>query len=119
MCIRDGDPPTPQKPADRDQLVDHGLVGTARLAIFLDDPLAREKREVRAIAGIIKDVPRHRQPMLAPDLEIVIAMAGGGVDKACARIIGDVITGKHRYIVIPFAIGTIRAAQRVCAGQRR
>ena len=119
MGIGNRDAAARQKPAQFDQLVDHRLVGAAGLAIFLDDPSAREKRQIGAEGRIIEDVPGHRQPMLATDFEIIVAMGGCGMDKARACVIGDMIAGQQRHVEIPFAIGPFGTAQRVGTAQCR
>ena len=75
--VRDRDAAARQKLAHLDQLVDDDLVGVAGLPFSFDDPLATEEGQVGAIAGIVEDVIRHLEPVLAPDLEVVVANGWG------------------------------------------
>jgi hypothetical protein len=118
MRIRDGDAAAGEKTSHLDELVDHRLVGAAGLAVLLDHPLAGEKRQVGPEGRVVEDVERHPEPVLQPDLEVVVAVAGRGMDEARARVVGDMLAGQERHVELPFAARAFGPAQRVGAGQR-
>ena len=99
------------------QLVDDNAVSLARLAIGLDDLLACKERQVFAIGAVIQNVERHRQLVLHADGIVVITMAGRGVHKAGARVVGHVIARQQRHVEIPLAIGPFGRAEGVGTGQ--
>jgi hypothetical protein len=55
------------------------------------------------------------RPVLAPDLVVVVAVAGRGVDEARARVVGHVVAG-NRHVEVPLAIAPFGAAQGMGAG---
>ena len=80
--------------------LDDGLVGIALIALVVDDALAGEARrffgeEAVGIDGVGNarvDAARcELAPMRHPDVEVVAAVAGRGMDEARAGIVGDVI----------------------------
>ena len=95
------------------QLLDDADIGRAFLAIGQDDVLPAEQRQIGAVGTVGFDVIGHRQAVLLAKLIVVIAMAGRGMDKAGARIIGDVVAGEHGDIVIPLAVATFDGAEGV------
>ena len=118
MRVGNRDPGAGQQRADLDQLVDDGLVRAARLAVRLQDRLAAEQRQIGAVAAVSLDIEGHLQPVLQADLIVVIAVAGRRVDKARARVVGDVIAGEQGHVVVPFAVRPLCPAQGVGADQR-
>ena len=100
----------------RGEGLDIADVGRAFLAVGQDDVLAAKQRQVGAVGAVSLDVVGHLQIVLEAHLIVVVAMAGGGVDKACARVIGDVITGEHGDGVVPFAMAILDACVGVGAG---
>ena len=89
-----------------DQSLDHRLVGVALLALVIDNPPARKARGLLGIGAVIIDREGNGSVDAAlgqlaaighPDLEILAAMARSGMDKARARIIGDMVAIQHRH----------------------
>jgi hypothetical protein len=100
-----------QQRAGIGQLLDDADIGRAFLAIGLDDRLPAEDRQVGAIAAVRLDVIGHRQAVFQAKLIVVIAVAGRGMDKARARVVGDMIAGQHGDVIIPFAVAALDAAK--------
>ena len=44
---------------------------------------------------------------------VIRAVAGGGMDESCARVVGDVVAGQHGDVVVPLAVGAVGIAQRM------
>ena len=91
--------------AGGDQRVDDGLVGVAWLAFVGEHALALEARRFRGEGAVLVDGVGNarvdmalgkQSPARHPQLEVLAAMAGRGVDEAGARVVGDVIAGEQR-----------------------
>ena len=93
-------------------------VRRAFLAVGRDDVLPAEQRQVGAVGPIRLDVVGHRQAELHAQLIVVIAVAGGGMHKARARIVGDMIAGEHGDVIVPLAVAALDAAEGVGESQR-
>ena len=101
------EPAACQEHAAFDQRLDHGLVGVALLALVVDDALAGEARRLIGEGAVFIDGVGNRGVDAAgfqlarirrPDIEILAAVAGRGVDEAGAGIVGDVIAGQKRNV---------------------
>ena len=88
---------------------DHREIGVAELALVVDHALAFEARRVLGEeAGLVDgegnlgvDAARfERGAIVLPDLEVLGAVAGRGVHKAGAGILGDMLAGEQRHIEI-------------------
>ena len=110
--------------AGLDQRLDHRLVGVALLALVVDDALAVEARRLRGERAVLVDgvgdggvdaARFERARVGGPDLEVLAAVAGRGVDEAGAGVVGDVIAGEQRHVEIIAAL----LAQRMRADHRR
>jgi hypothetical protein len=118
MRVGDRDALAGQQLAHLNQLVDHHLVGVPRFAVLADYPLAAEEGQVGAERRVVEDVVRHLEAVLAPDLVVIVAVAGGRVDEARARVVGDMVTREQPHVEVPLAIGLFRAAQGMGAAER-
>ena len=90
--------------AGGDKGVDHRLVGVARFALVGEHALAGEAgRFVGERAVLVDGVGNARIDMARrefatarhPQLEVLAAVAGRGVDEAGARVVGDMIAGEE------------------------
>ena len=93
-------PAARQQVARLDQLVHHRAVGGAELAgllaLGLQHLQAREQGDVRVVGAVgIDGVGHFVMTVGLPNLEVVGAVAGRGVDEAGAGIVGDVIAGQQ------------------------
>ena len=95
------------------QLLDDADIGRAVLAVGQDDRLAAKDRQVGAVRPVGFDVIGHRQAIFQAKLIVVVAVAGRGVDKARACVLGDMVTGEHGDVVIPFAVRAFDAPEGV------
>ena len=95
------------------QRLDHRLVGIALLALVGEHALAGEARRLVGEAAVgIDGVGNGRvdaargelRRIRRPDIEVVAAVAGRGVDEASAGIVGDVIAGQQRHFEVVAAI---------------
>ncbi|MPL90964.1 hypothetical protein SDC9_37023 [bioreactor metagenome] len=93
-----------QQRARPGELLDVRHVRRAFLAVLVQDRLAAEDRQVGAIGAVGLDIVGHRQLELHAKLIVVVAVRGRGVDKAGAGVLGDVIAGQHRHVIIPLAL---------------
>jgi hypothetical protein len=97
------EPAARQQLAGLNQRLDHGLVGIALLALVVDHTLAGEARRMIGEGAILIDgigdgcidaacfqLARIRHP----DIEVLAAVAGRGVHKSCAGVIGDMVAGQ-------------------------
>ena len=93
-------PAARQQHAGLDQRLDHGLVGVALFALVVDDAFSGKARRLIGEGAVLVDgigdggvdAARFQLARIRhPDVEILAAMAGRGVDKAGAGIVGDVI----------------------------
>ena len=100
------------------QLLDDRHIGGAFLAIGQDDVLATEQRQVGAVAAVFDDIMGHRQAEFQTQLIVVIAVAGGGVHEARACVLGHMIAGQHRDVIVPFTTRPFDTVERVGQGQR-
>ncbi len=91
------------------QRLDDGIVGVALVALVGDDALAVEARRFfRQYAVLVDRVGNARvDPALGsiragrhPDLEVLAAVAGGGVHEAGAGVVGDVIAIEQRHVEV-------------------
>ncbi len=78
---------------------------------------ATKQRQIGAISCHRFDVIGHRQAEFQTHLIVIIAVAGGGMHKARACVIGDMIAGKHGDVIVPLAIATFDAAEGVGKGK--
>ncbi len=89
--------------AGLDQRLDHRLVGIALFALVVDDTLAGEPGCGLGEGAVFIDGVGNRRVDAArfecravhrPHVKVFAAVSGGGVHKACAGVVGDVIAGK-------------------------
>ena len=108
------EPATRQQHAGVDQSLDHGLVGVALFALVVDDALSGEAGRMVGEGAVLidgvgdrrVDAARFQIPGIRhPDLEVLAAVAGGGVHEAGAGVLGDVVAGQER------------DGKQVCAGK--
>ena len=101
------EPAARQQHAGVDQRLDHGLVGVALFALVVDDALAGEARSLIGQGAVFVDGVGDRGVDAAlfqvtriggPDLEVLAAVAGRGMHKTGAGVIGDVIAGQQRHL---------------------
>ena len=90
--------------------------------------LAGHQRHMLEEAAVGADGLRHLQAEGAADLEILLAMAGGGVDEAGALLDGDMLAGQQRHVEVvaaiaprvaavgAFQVAAFRVGERVMAG---
>ena len=102
-----------KKRATIGQLLDDADIGRAFLAIGQDDVLPAEQRQIGAGGAVGFDVIGHRQAVLLAKLIVVIAMAGRGMDKAGACVVGNMVAGEHGDIVIPLAVAAFDGVEGV------
>ena len=108
--------------ARRDQRVDDRLVGVAWLALVGEHALAGEARRLVGEGAVLVDgvgdarvdmARREFAPARHPQLEVLAAVAGRGVDEARAGVVGDVIAGEEGDIeVIAAARERVRASEQ-------
>ena len=107
----------------RQQFRDHGVVGVALFALVVDDALARKAWRlngviavgVHGVGNFRIDAARDEVALVAhPHFKVVAAMAGGGVNKACARVVGDMVAVKQRHVEF---IARHAMVERMRAGQ--
>ena len=114
-----------QQHAGPDQRLDHGLVGVALLALVVDDAFSRKARGLIGQRAVLVDgvgdgggdaaclqSARARRP----DIEILAAVAGRGMDEAGAGVGGDVVAFEQRHAEF---ITAGEAAKRMRALHRR
>ena len=98
------EPAASQKGARVDQGFDDRLVRIALLALVIDDPLSLEAggfaREsavlVDGVGDARIDVPRREHARARhPELEVLAAVTGRGVDEARAGVVGDMVAGEE------------------------
>ena len=111
-----GDPAPRQEPADLRELVDDGLVGVTLLAVLLQDAGAAEEWQILAERAVFQhvvgdDLAQH--PQLAVEFELVHPVAGRAMDEAGALLVGDEGRGPEIARRVPFALGPLRAGQRM------
>ena len=104
------------------QCTDDSLVSVAELALIVDDALAFEARRVlgeepglidRERNGLVDAPVAQKCLVLGPDLEVVGAVTGRGMNEARTGVLGDVIARKKRHLeAIGFAV-----AQRMGEGR--
>ena len=103
-----------------DQRLDDGVVGVALLTLVGDNLFAFKARGVCRETAIGADgegnggVDAARFEVAGavhPDVEVLAAMAGGGVHEACTGIVGHVVAVEQRHVEV-----VSLAAQRVGAG---
>ena len=87
-----------------DQLVHHRAVGRAELAgllaLCLQHLETREQGHVRIVGAVRIHRVRHLGEAVGePDLIVIRPVAGGGVHKAGARIVGDVLARQQRHLI--------------------
>ena len=91
--------------AGLDQRLDHRLVGVALLALVVDDALAGEAGGLLGEGAVLIDGIRdgridaarfQRCAIGGPNLEVLAAMSGRGMDEARAGLVGDVVAGEKR-----------------------
>ena len=102
-----------------DQRLDHRLVGVALLALVVDDAFSREAGRGLGEGAVLVDgigdggvdaARFQRGLVLHPDVEVLAAVAGRGVHKAGAGVVGNVLAGeKWNNEIVTFA------TQWVCA----
>ena len=65
-----------------------------------------KKPSASTVKGIVVSMPRASSvgAILLPDLEVLGAMAGRGVDEARAGIVGDMLAGEQRHIEVVAAL---------------
>ena len=105
-----------QQPANLDQLVDHGGVGVAFLAVGFEDLLPTKERQIRAEGPVFDHVIgdhliQHPQP--AVELIFLKTMGRRAMHKARAFGVGHKIGGAEVAQIIPFAIAAFGPRQRV------
>ena len=102
-------PSARQQHAGLDQGLDHGVVGVALFALVVDDALAGEARRLIGEGAVLVDgvgdggvdAARFQLARIRhPDVEVLAAVAGRGVDEAGAGVVGDVIAGQQRHVEI-------------------
>ena len=89
-----------QQHAGVDQRLDHGVVGVALFALVVDDAFSGKARRLIGEGAVFVDGVGDRGVDAArfqftrirhPDIEILAAVAGRGMDKTGAGVVGDVI----------------------------
>ena len=118
MRVRDGDAAAGQQAANLNQLVDHGLIGLTRLAVFFDDAKPCKEGQISAETAVIQNIIGHLKPMLEADLIVIIPVTWRGMHETRARIIGDMVACKKFDLKIPFAIRALSPIQRVMGDKR-
>ena len=99
------------QPAARDDVagggerLDDGLVGVALLALVIDDAFALEAGGVGSERAVLIDGVGNRRidaarlecPCIrSPDIKVLAAVTGRGMNEARAGVVGDVIAGQER-----------------------
>ena len=121
------EPAARQQHAGLDQRLDHGLVGVAFFALVVDDALAREARRLIGERAVLVDGVGDRGVDAArfqlarvrgPDVEVLAAMAGRGVDEAGAGVVGDMVAFEQRHAELVTA-GKARQRMRAFHGVER
>ena len=127
------EPAARQQHAGLDQRLDHGLVGVALFALVVDDAFAGEARRLIGQRAVLidgigdggVDAARFQFARIRhPDVEVLAAVAGRGVDEAGAGVVGDVIAGQQRhreFVSAADALQRMRSippTSRVSAGRR-
>ena len=99
------EPAARQQHAGLDQRLDHGVVGVALFALVVDDAFTRKTRRLIGERAIFIDGVGNRgvdatrlqfARIRGPDIEVLAAVAGRGVDKTGAGVVGDVIAFEQR-----------------------
>ena len=101
-----------QQAADLNQFVDNRSVGFAFLALVIEHAQVGEERDVGQEFGFLTHIVGHPVHPVAGDEGVVIflTVAWRSVDKARARVVGDVIAVNHGDFIVPEAVcfgGTI------------
>jgi len=114
-------PPARQEVAGLDQLFHHRAVGGTELAgllaLGLQHLQAREQRDAGVVGAVGIDGVGHLVMTVGlPDLEVVGAVAGRGVDEAGAGVVGDVVAGQQGH---GEAVAAVERGQRVGGLQAR
>ncbi len=100
------EPAARQQHAGIDQRLDHGLVGVALFALVVDDAFSGEARRMIGEGAVLVDgvgdrgvdaARFERARIRHPDIEVLAAVAGCGVDEAGAGVVGDVIAFEQRH----------------------
>ena len=121
------EPAARQQHAALDQRLDHGLVGVALFALVVDDAFSREARRLIGEGAVLidgvgdggVDAARFQLARIrGPDLEVLAAMSGRGVDEAGAGVVGDVIAFEQRHAKFVTA-GKARQRMRAFHGRER
>ena len=94
------------------QGLDHGVVGVALFTLVVDDAFSREARRLLSEGAVLidrvgdrgVDAARFQRPRIrGPDVEILAAMAGRGVNEAGASVVGDVVAfekGDRKFVAV-------------------
>ncbi len=99
-------PSARQQHAALDQCLDDGLVGVAFFALVVDHALADKARGMVGEGAVLVDGIGDRGVDAAgfqlarirhPDVKVLTAVAGRGVDEAGAGVVGDVVAGEKRH----------------------
>ncbi len=119
MRVAVGDTATGDQAARRDQFVDDGGVGLALFALVVQHAQSGKEWHMGQEFAVFAHVVGHPVDPVAFDEAFVIvrAVAGGRVNEAGARVIGDMIAVDHWHIVIPKAVSVGQARKGVGQGQ--
>ena len=121
------EPTARQQHAGIDQCLDHGIVGIALFALVVDDALAGETRRLIGEGAVFVDgigddgvdAARFQFTRIRhPDVEILAAVAGRGVNEAGAGVVGDVIAFEEWHAKFVTA-GDARERMRAFHGRER
>ena len=110
-----------QQATGLDQLVDHGGVGVAFLALAVKDVGAAKEGQIGAEAAIVHHVVRDdllQHAEIAVKLVFLHPVRRRAMDKAGAFVFGHEIGGAEIARVVPFAVPAVCTGQRMCQRHR-